>query len=305
MSDREIIDWLMNGDPSIRWQVIRDLSGAGEDIIEAERMRVYTEGWGAEILSRQDPDGKWSGQLYNGKWVSTTYTLLLLKEFGLLPNERSETGCQVLFENGIFEIREIRFSAGQQFRDDGVTGMVLGILCYFGYREPRISGIAEYLMERQRPDGAWVHDDRPGAEQYLFENTLLIARALWDYQKATGDDSGNIREARMKAHEFLLDRRLINSNDPKCLLFSFPNYWHYDVLAALDYLRAVDIMYPRLADVIRTVRKKKNSDGTWNLQNRHSGKVFIDMDAVGKPSRWNTLRAKRILAWWEKANGTE
>ncbi|MBN1775596.1 MAG: hypothetical protein JW817_03930 [Clostridiales bacterium] len=303
MSDREIIDWVFEGDPSIRWQAKRDLADAEEEEVRSERMRVGTEGWGVEILSRQDPDGKWAGQLYIRKWISTTYTMLLLKEFGLLPNEKTEAGCRVLFENGIFEDREIRFSLGQRLRDVGVTGMVLGILCYFGFHDPRLKNIAEFLAYRQRPDGAWVYDDRPGAEDYLFENTLLIVKALREYREATGDDSAEILEAWMRANEFLLDRRLINPNDPKCLLFSFPNYWHYDVLAALDYFREADIADPRLADAIRTVRAKRNDDGTWNLQNRHPGRTFIDMETVGKPSRWNTLRAMRVLKWWKKANG--
>lgn len=302
MSDREIIKWILEGDPSIAWQGMRDLSGADGDQIEAMRRRVGKEGWGAGILSRQDPDGKWSGQLYIRKWISTTYTLLLLKEFGVLPDERTEAGCRVLFENGIFEERELRFSVNQKFRDDGVTGMALGLLCYFGYRDARLKNIAEYLADRQRPDGAWVYDDRPGAERYLFENTLLIARALGDYRKATGDNSGSICEAQARANEFLLERRLINPDDPKCLLFSFPNYWHYDVLAALDFCRAADIRDSRLADAIRTLRDQRKPDGTWNLQNRHPGKVFIEMEEVGKPSRWNTLRAMRVLKWWENAN---
>ena len=172
MNRQEIIDWLLSGDPSLRFQVKRDLLMETECVIQSERNRITYEGWGAKLLSFQDEDGKWSRQLYNGKWISTTYTLLLLAELGILPDARTRKACQQLFLGGLYNDEEIRFSSKQKLRDNGVSGLVLGILSYFEYSDPRIHNLAEYLRRSQNQDGSWFFDNREGAEKYCFENTL-------------------------------------------------------------------------------------------------------------------------------------
>lgn len=309
MSNANTIDWLLSGDPAIRWQVMRDLLGTDENEVIAERKKVAAEGWGLKLLSCQDEDGKWSGQLYNGKWISTTYTLLLLKELGILPgNENITKGCAQLFTNGIYNDEEIRFSNKQMLRDNAVTGFVLGILCYFDYPDDRIHKIAEFLGKNQNENGSWHYDNKIGAEKYCFEVTTVILKGLLEYEKRFPTQNNALIEAQKRGQEFLLRHNLFKrmENDEiinaKWLLFSYPNYWFYDILVALDYFRECNNKDWRLEDAIDIMLKKQNRDGTWNLQNKHSGKTFFDMEEVGRPSRWNTLRCLRVIDWWNQSD---
>jgi hypothetical protein len=303
----KIVGWLLSGDPSIRWQVMTDLLNEEDGAVHFERLRTETEGWGYRLLSFQGEDGKWSGQLYNGKWVSTTYSMLLLKEFGVLPNKKTDKACQQLVTGGLFNGEEIRFSSKQKLRDNGVTGLALSILSYFEYEDDCVHQIADYLIRAQNSDGSWFFDDRNGAEKYSFENTMIILKGLLEYQKKFPNHNQNLIEAQRKGQEYLLKNDLFK--DPKTSLpinqkwlkISFPYYWFYDVLVALDYFREANVKDKRLQNALKIIQNKQNNTGTWNLENKHAGKTVFEMEQVGKPSRGNTLRCLRAIKWWEKS----
>ncbi|WFF73752.1 hypothetical protein [Proteiniclasticum sp. QWL-01] len=301
MNRKEMIQWLMAGDPAIRWQVLRDLAEARETEVEAERNRMERTGWGRALLEQQDDDGLWSGRLYVGKWVSTTYVMLQLKECGMPQNRKTALACDQLFRRGIFEDREIRYSSGQKLRDTGVTGLVLGILAWFGYEDPRVTDIAEFLVTLQQADGSWVYDDKPGAQRYACENTLLILKGLFEFQRQVDPQHAGVKLAQAKAHEFLLEQSLLRPDRPDWLRLAYPSYWHYDVLTVLDYFRAVNCRDDRLKPALSWLDSRRNREGTWNLARKHPGATFFDMEQAGTPSRLNTLRALRVLDWSNQA----
>lgn len=302
----DLLDWLMAGDASIVWQVMRDIIDANNKEFSKIRCQIGKEGWGKKLLSFQDKNGLWSGELYNKKWISTVYSLYLLKKFGFLPNEKTYFSCKQLFDGGIFNNEEIRFSRNQKLRDNGVTGLVLGLMCYFNLNDDRIHNIAEYLSSSQNKNGSWYYDNKPGADRYSFDNTLIVLRGLLEYEQRYGSENRKIAKAKYQGEKFLLKHglfKVLGKNIPinkKWLLFSFPCYWFYDVLNSLDYFRESGNKDERLKDAIDLVIEKQNENGTWNLQNVHKGKVFFEMEKSGKPSRWNTLRCLRIIKWWEK-----
>jgi len=306
MTEQEIIKWLLDGDPAVRWQVMRDLLGDGEAVVFQERMRIANQGWGAEFLSRQDLSGRWAGQLYNQKWISTTYTLQLLRRMGLDPdNPQANKACQQLLEGGYKQGGAISFAKSVPTIDLGVAGLVLSILAYFGYPDPRVHTIAGFILDQQMPNGSWVPEPNLKRLQYIFTGTLLIMEGLREYEKQYPDTSGQESEAQIRGREYLMQHHLYKTRDtdeivdPKFTRFSFPPRWHYDVLVALDYFRDCGAdKDERLIDAIELVNFKRRKDGRWNLQNRHPGKTFFEMEEVGKPSRWNTLRALRVLNWW-------
>ena len=297
----------MNGDPSIRWQVMRDLLVVSEGEIAQERKKVAAEGWGARLLSYQDASGRWGGQLYNGKWLSTTYSLLLLRQLGLESSHpQAYLGCKQLVEGGFQAGGGISFSRTVDRIDNGVTGMVLSLLAYFDYPDERIHLIAKYLLGEQMPDGRWEPEIGNPELRYTFDATLLILEGLREYELRFPGLSGPTLAAQSRAREFLLRHNLCRSPQTaemihkSMTLFSFPPRWHYDVLVGLDYFRDCRAEKDaRLQEAIHLLEAKRCPNGNWNLQNRHAGKTFFEMEQVGQPSRWNTLRALRVVKWWE------
>ena len=302
----DIILWLMDSDPSIRWQVLRDLLGADEKTASTERRRVATEGWGAKLLSYQDASGLWGGQLYSNKWLSTTYTLLLLRQMGLLQsNQQAHSGCRELLEGGFRHQGGISYSRTGDIIDNGVTGMILALLAYFRYSDQRLDIIVEYLLEQQMADGRWEPFPGNGNLRYTMDTTLLILDGLHEFEQMDPHCSNMVTEAQKHGREYLLQNRLYKSIqtglalDKKITLFSFPPYWHYDILKVLDYFQSCHAERDkRMGDAINLLEGKRNANRSWNLQNRHTGKTYFEMEQVGKPSRWNTLRAFRVLKWW-------
>ncbi len=306
MNKTEIISWLLDSDPAIRWQVMRDLQDADEVLYIRERERLLKEGWAARLLGLQDKDGLWNKSLYNGKWVSTTYTLYLLKILGLPAfNSQALTGCERLFMKGIYKGQEIRFSRNQGAQDLGVTGIVLSLCCFFGYHNEDIHGITEYIISQQRDEDNWLPDGSPASKTYTFETTLIILEALLQYQLRYVSTGSKLINAQAKGQEFLLKHNLfLNNGKPikeKWTTFSFPPYWFYDVLTALDYFQMFkQNRDKRLQAGIDLLIEKQNRTGTWNLGAKHPGKTYFDMERAGVPSRWNTLRALRVLKWFEE-----
>ncbi len=305
------VDWLLSGDPSIRWQTLRDLVGAAERTVERERKRVARDGWGARLLARQDPEGRWAGGLYSPKWTSTTYTMLLLRDFGLpATNRQARKACSLLLDGGLQRDGGISYGAWAQRTRRGetcVTGMVLSLLSYFEYEDDRIDTIARHLLEQQMPDGGWNCQRAAGATHASVHTTMSVLEGLRLYELSGRRLARAVRSAERRGREFLLIHRLFRSHRTGKVIkstftrFSFPPRWRYDILRALDYFQAVDAPRDeRLAEAIDIVRKSQRSDGRWLLQNGYKGKTYFELERLGAPGRWNTLRALRVLKWWDR-----
>ena len=303
--------WLLDGDPAIRWQALRDVAGAADRTVGRERLRVAREGWGARLLARQDPQGTWAGGLssdgglYHPKWISTTYTMLLLRDFGLpATNGQARSACALLLDQGLQRDGGINY--GWRGRSETcITGMVLSILSSFEYADDCLDTLADHLLEQQMPDGGWNCRRRFGATHSSVHTTISVLEGLRHYELHRRRKVAAVRAAQRRGREFLLVHRLFRSHrtgaviKPIFLRFSFPPRWHYDILRALDYFQSVDAPRdPRLADAINIVEETQCEDGRWTLQHSYKGKTYFEMERPDMPSRWNTLRALRVLKWW-------
>lgn len=299
--------WLLAGDPAIRWQVMCDLLGAPPAEVSREQTRVAEEGWGARLLAKQDASGRWSRGIYTPKWTSTTYTVVLLHSLGLPPEHpQALAGCRLLLDKGAYKDGGFNCWGSLKHSEPCVTGMVLAAASYFRLRDARLHRFAEYLLAQQMKDGGWNCRSYYGATHGSFHTTILALEGLLEYERFEPRALQRVRHAQAWGREFMLRHRLFRSHrtgriiKPDFTLFSYPPYWHYDVLRGLDYFRKVDAPRDeRLSDAIELVGKRRKPDGRWVLQNRHRGKTYFEMEQVGNPSRWNTLRALRVLAWWE------
>lgn len=320
----EIIAWLMEGDAAIRWQTLRDLLGAPEPDWKAERQRTLQEGWGAQLLARQDAsgrwgakslvrqnaDGYWGGGIYLPKWTSTTYTLLTLCSIGIPPDYApARVGAELVVGALLGETCNAAFYKNLAACDRCVVGMMLRFGVYFGIDAEPIEAMADNLLNEMMPDGGWNcrRARRPKPEHSSFHTTLNVLEGLREYIEAGGGKQhAAALAAEQSALEMMLQHRLFKSHhtgeviDPKFILLSFPPRWHYDVLRGLAYFaRAAAPRDSRLQDAIDLLNARRRKDGTWPVQHKHPGKVFFDMEKTGGPSRWNTLRALQALHWWE------
>ncbi|HET9958660.1 MAG TPA: prenyltransferase/squalene oxidase repeat-containing protein [Polyangiaceae bacterium] len=268
-----------------------------------ERRRVAREGWGAGLLSLQDPEGTWGGGLYNPKWTSTTYSMLLLRDLGLLPNITStRASCERLLNEGLRSDGGVNF--GAKASETCITGMILSIVSYFQYEDARAGELVRYLLREQMTDGGWNCRRRLGATHSSVHTTINVLEGL--HLQEGGQRSVELRRAAERGREFLLQHRLFRSHRtgrvirPEFTRLSFPPRWHYDILRALEHFRAVDAPRDtRLAEAVELVRNKMRPDGCWVLENSYRGRSFFELERVGQPSRWNTLRALRVLHWWD------
>ena len=298
--------WLLEGDPSIRWQVLRDLTGGSDRAVAREQARVAGEGWGARLLEARSGEGRWTG-IYTPKWTSTTYTLLLLRACGLrAANRCARAGAVGLLDAGLFRDHGINFWPKEMRNSEScVTGMVLAIASWFAPADRRIDGLAEHLLEVQMADGGWNCRWPRGATHSSLHTTISALEGLLAYEAAGGRNAEKTAAARERAHEFLFRHQMFRSHrtgaviDERMTRFSFPPQWHYDVLRGLDYLRAAGAPRDaRLQPAIDLVERRRGRDGRWRLQNVYRGQYHFVMEKAGEPSRWNTLRALRVLGWW-------
>jgi hypothetical protein len=305
--------WLLAGDPAIRWQALRDLVDASDRVVARERARIASEGWGARLLARQDPDGRWAGGkspdrgLYSPKWISTTYTMLLLRDFGLSSEDpHARKACGLLLDRGLQRDGGIGF--GWRQSETCVTGMVLSILSYFEHDDARMDEIADHLLTRQMDDGGWNCQRPRGATHSSVHTTISALEGLRHYELHRARKARKLRavgEAQRRGREFLLVHRLFRSHrtgaviKPVFTRLSFPPRWHYDILRALDHFRAVGAPRdPRIQEAVDLLRAKRRPDGRWSLENRYPGKTWFELERIRAASRWNTLRALRVLRWW-------
>jgi hypothetical protein len=309
-----VIDWLLDGDPAIRWQVLRDLTDAPSDDVAREQARVEHEGWGARLLALEDADGLWAGGAcfpasYRGEgpgqpWTATMHTLQTLQLLGLDPTSTAaRRAIALVAEHGRWE------HAGQRYFDGEVepciNGRTIETGAYFGVD---VAPIVERIIAERLEDGGWNCEAENGSVRSSFHTTINVLEGLLEFERATGG-SAALGAARREGEEYLLERHLFRRKstgavvDPAYLEFAFPYYWRYDVLRALDYFRRAGAgRDPRMEDAVAAVRSKRQADGRWLLERIHPGRVHFDIEGpVGAPSRWITLHALRVLDWWDQA----
>ena len=303
----DILAWLLAGDPAIRWQVGRDLQRSPRDSWQAEQEKVGTEGWGAHLLSFQDRTGRWTPRLYGYKWISTTYSLVLLRRLGLPAGDQRAVGpCRLFLDEALQDDGGINTSTVQQQGEDCITGMVLALLSWFDVADERRERLVDFLLTSQMADGGWNCEAYRGAVHSSFHTTTSVLEGLREYAVARGRHSAETELVERRGQEFLLEHRLFRSHrtgevvDKRMLMLSFPPRWKHDILRSLDYFRSASAPTdPRLGDAMEVLVGKRRRDGTWPLQHRHPGRTWFEMEKPGRPSRWNTLRALRVLDWWQ------
>jgi hypothetical protein len=299
------LKWLLDSDPAIRWQVMRDLTGESPAAIAAERSRIATEGWGSQLLARQSPAGKWGAPKEDQGLLITLYSLVVLKDLGLDPaSKQARKMVDRVHKRLLFKWHDNRrFFDGET--EPCINGRILGLGAYF--KEPN-DALAEQLLGEQLEDGGW-NCEAPKSRRSSFHTTICVLEGLLDYERA-GRKSAAVTKARKRGEKYLLDRGLFRSlrtgepADKRWLRFSFPVFWRYDVLRGLDYLRNAGIEPDaRVGDAIETVIARRHQNGRWPLNLRHPEHVPLEMETeVGRASRWNTLRALRVLSWYGNGN---
>jgi hypothetical protein len=317
--DASVIQWLLEGDPAIRWQVLRDLTGAPAEAVAAERARVATEGLGARLLAMQGADGAWAGVAWNHGWNSTMHVLALLRELGLDPASapaqravglvRDQVRWQGWDWDGTWRGPDFvgtPFFVGEV--EPCINGQVAASGAYFGQDVQRI---IDRLLGEQLADGGWNCEAPANSQRSSFNTTICVLEALLEYELA-GHRRAEVTAARLRGQEYLLARHLFHRRSTGAVIehdrkgdstftrFAFPPWWHYDVLRGLDYLRRADATpEERMAEAIALVEAKRGSDGRWLIETQHPGTMAVEVDeGQGRPSRWNTLRALRVLAWY-------
>lgn len=299
------VSWLLEGDPAIRYQTLRDLTNANRSEIDAERSNILRRGWGRRLLELQEADGTWSHALYSPKWTSTFYTVLLLKRFGAPVHNRINQACNILLDKGFYPPDGgINYWKSWKQSECCVTGMLLSMLCFFEVLDDRIHRMVDYILTEQMSDGGWNCQRYRGASHSSFHTTISVLEGLWEYQKLY-PGRADLADRQKQGVEFLLQHRLYKSDhtwkivDPKMTRLSFPPRWHYDILRCLDYFQDKGVVKDgRMKDAVDLLHAKRSGESFWKLELKYPGKIFFDMEKVGQPSRWNTLRALRVLKWW-------
>jgi hypothetical protein len=314
-----VIQWLLDADPSIRWQTMRDLTEAPAEEVAAERARVATEGMGARLLALQRADGSWAGVAFNQGWDSTMHVLSLLRELGIDPESRAARRAVGLVRDQVRwrgwdwdgtwrggDFAGTPFFAGEV--EPCINGQVAASGAYFGQDVRRI---IDRLLREQLPDGGWNCEAANGSQRSSFNTTICVLEALLEYERAGGSRAA-VTAARLGGQEYLLARSLFRRRSTGEVIerdregvteftrFAFPTWWHYDVLRGLDYLRRAGVAPDeRVEEAIDLVASKRDGEGRWPLETQYPGTMPVETDeGESQPSRWNTLRALRVLNWY-------
>jgi len=322
---RSAMQWLLDSDPSIRWQAMRDLTDASDEEIAAERARVATEGWGAQLLSLQAEDATWPADPRFPEWP-TLRTLLLLHDMGLDPaSEQAKRAVSRVQENvqWLMNITQDELPKDEDISwwhkplfagevEPCINGRVVTVGAYFGVD---MHSLVDRLLSEQMTDGGWNCDQEIGSTRGSFHTTINVLEGLLEFERATGG-SPIVEAARERGQEYLLSRHLFKrlstgesiehdrKGGPIWTQFSYPAGWRYDILRGLDYLCNADLSPdPRMAEAIEIVASKGDTDGRWPLGIMHPEEVIAEPGTTeGLPSRWNTLRALRVLNWYSARN---
>jgi len=299
----DVIDWLLDSDPAIRWQGLRDLTDASPAAVAAERARIAHEGLGADILACQGSDGAWR-RADAPAWLPTLFTAQLLRGTGVDPADPRVATAMTRLADGF------RWHAGLGAKpffegevEPCINGGTLALGGYFGHPT---EGLARRLLREQLEDGGW-NCEAPKSARSSFHTTICVLEGLLEYERAAGPAPEIVR-ARRRGEEYLLERGLFRRRstggvaNPSFLKFAYPPRYLYDVLRALDYLRAAGgPPDPRIADAVHIVESRQLPDGRWMLdETRDEALACSFVESVGEPSRWNTLRALRVLRWYRR-----
>ncbi len=301
-SVRGIIDWLLDGDVSVRYQTIRDLLSVAPETLISLHQLIGSDGWGKQFLEKRDAiTGMWGNGSYSPKWISTHYTLLDLKNIGLA----GETGwyrgsAEVLLQAMWHNNGEVR---KKRYQDMCIAGMLLSICCHAKINNTAISEIINYILEHQFTDGGWNCRWQNGAVHSSLHTTISVLEGLQDVQRnGYSERTCEIVKAAEKGREFILAHHFFRSSrtgeviHEKFLQLSFPCRWYYDILRALDHFREAGAPYDtRMDDALDSITAKMRTNDRWPVQHKHPGLVHFDMERTGSDSRWNTLRALRVL----------
>ena len=311
----ELIAWLVDSDPALRWQVERDLAGEPPAVWAATRARVATEGFGARLLALQDSDGQWAGGAYfpagfegtgdgSQPWTATTWSLNALREWGMDPTLLRGT-AELLAENNRWEYDDLPYWGGEV--DCCINAFTLANGLWLG---ADVTGVSDWFVGHRLPDGGWNCEWVEGSTRSSFHSTLNSLRGLLAYDVATGGTEAT-RAARRGGEEYLLERRVLyrlstgEHVGPWVDHFEYPFRWLYTALNAVDYFREASMLDgtapdPRLADAIALVRAARQPDGTWLQGSALPGQVWFEIDVpAGEPSKWLALYGTRVLAWWD------
>ena len=310
-----LLGWLLDSDPAIRWQVMRDLTGEPSDATRAERSRIGSEGWGAQLLARQSPAGHWGD---GAKWdLVTLYSLAVLMDLGLDPESQEAKNMIGRVDRRLaFKPLASNPLARRPYLDGEtepcINGRILGIGSYF--KKPH-HALAKRLLGEQLADGGWnceawpfLSPKRPASRRSSFHTTICVLEGLLAYERA-GGKSAAVSKARKRGENYLLERYMFRSLrtgeviDKRWLRFSFPTFWHYDIIRGLDYLRSAGVKPDRrVAEAIKIVVERRHQNGRWPLNLLHPEHIPLEMETcVAGASRWMTLRALRVLRWYSNA----
>ncbi|WP_370324706.1 hypothetical protein [Euzebya sp.] len=307
-----LITWLLDGDPAVQWQVRRDLLDAPADVVAVERARVATEGWGAALLAAQHRDGGWGEGLYSPKWTSTTYTLLLLCQLGLpAGDDRARQGCGRLLDGARWiDGGGLNLAKTVRYPEVCMTALVLRTTADCGVQDERLGPLRTWLLDQQLGDGGWNCETiRTHSTHGSFDTSILVLEALHAWESARGPDP-EVARAAERGREFFAAHRLYCSHrtgevvDPAYERIVFPPGWHHDLLRGLEHFASAGApVDDRLADAVALLRSRRRPDGTWAMNARHPGRYHFVLEPPRVPSRLTTVRALRVLRWWEEGQG--